>query len=153
MIATALVALAFASAPDLMSGDLTVRSTWGLDRRSAGTPTLQAAATTQSDNEELSGYAAEVTALFEYNFHPPKRVVARRPAISAQYHVDFDPLTGRVLGWAQYESSGARAYDAAVERAIDSVETVPLPPEKFKDVVGSRFTITFRPPREAMGTR
>lgn len=117
------------------------------DPNSKANETIQAGVpgATRAD-PALAKYMASVEALFNAQFKPLKPVVDANPGIEAQYNVDFDPKTGKVLRWSPYKPSGNRSYDAAVERAIEAVPTVPLPPAKFTDQVGSRFTITFLPP-------
>jgi outer membrane biosynthesis protein TonB len=99
---------------------------------------------------ELARWMQSARKIFEDEFEiqklTVKRVADADPGIKAEYNVDFDPETGRVLGWSPFRPSGNPVYDAAVERSIQAVSTIPLPPEKYKDTVGSRLTITFLPP-------
>jgi len=125
----------------------------GAKDREATDPNSDATETIRAGNPglvradpELARYVMSVEELFNEGFRPLKPIVDANPGIQAQFHVDFDPVTGRVIDFSPYKPSGNASYDAAVVRAIEAVTAVPLPPDKYKDVVGSRFTITFLPP-------
>ncbi len=115
------------------------------DPNSTATETIRAGTGTMRAEPELARYMMTVETLFNDHFKPLKPIVDANPGISADYHVDFDPDTGRILGFSPYKRSGNASYDAAVERAIQAIANVPLPPAKYRDIVGSRFTINFVP--------
>jgi len=120
------------------------------DPDSTATESISAGGFGARADPELARYKQSVEEIFIDEFETQKLTVKRvadaNPGIKAEYNVDFDPETGRVLGWSPYRPSGNPVYDSAVERAIQAITTIPLPPEKYKDTVGSRFTITFFPP-------
>jgi len=120
------------------------------DPDSTATESIQTGGFGGRADPELARYKLSVEQIFNDEFETQKLTVKRvadvNPGIKAEYNVDFDPETGRVLGWSPYRPSGNPVYDAAVERAIQAISTLPLPPEKYQDTVGTRFTITFFPP-------
>ncbi len=92
---------------------------------------------------ELWAWKLAVEGLFREAFHP---LVSTDRALVCSYLVDFDAVTGAVGGFTRHAASGEPAYDAAAERAIRTVTTVPLPPERFAAQIGTRLLIDFHPP-------
>lgn len=123
----------------------------GAKDREATDPTSTADETTSTGgatargDPELARWHAKVQAIFNQAFNPLPTVVAANPGIEASYNIDFDPVTGEIEGYSPHRPSNNDSYDGAAERAIVSIRTIPPPPERFRDVVGRRLTITFAP--------
>ena len=58
-----------------------------------------------------------------------------------------NPNNGRVTDYSIKTSSKNASFDAAAERAVQAVPSVPLPPEKYKDALNQGFDVRFEPPR------
>lgn len=91
---------------------------------------------------ELARWKVRTEALFTSQFNP----IQDDPNLSAVVQVRFDPDTGRVLGSSIRTSSGNASFDAAATRAAAAVTQIDTPPDRFRDIVGSRLDITFEPP-------
>lgn len=95
---------------------------------------------------EFAAYIAKVQQLFMQAFKPLGAVTADNPNLVCKVYVTVDPGTGRIRSWEVIESSGIDSFDAAAERAVAEVGTIPLPPEKFLELVQDGYAVNFRPP-------
>ncbi len=117
------------------------------DPDSTATETTRAGVGPARGDPELARWQARVEEMFRDEFRPLPAVVSANPGIRAEYYVDFDPRTGRVTGFAPAEKSGNPSYDAAAERALRNIQSIPPPPERFREsFAGRRLLIEFVPP-------
>ena len=94
---------------------------------------------------EYAAYIAKLVRLFQQHFKPLGAVTEGRPDLVCSVFITVDPATGRVRSWEIVKSSGIDSYDAAAERAVAQVGTIPLPPERFRADVADGYTINLRP--------
>jgi TonB family protein len=95
---------------------------------------------------EFARYVAKLKSLFMQNFAPLPTITDANPNISVTLKVTVDPNNGRVTGYSIKTSSNNASYDAAAERAVQAVPSVPLPPENYKDALNQGFDVLFIPP-------
>lgn len=136
-------ALMDAALADAMEGS---RDREATDPSSDATESISTGGAGMRAPPELIKWKAGVEDLFRKNFKPLPTIVAANPGIQCEVNVDFDPASGRVTGYDIHTTSGNSSYDAAAERAVQAVPSIPPPPAQFTDLVGSRLTITFTPP-------
>ena len=69
-----------------------------------------------------------------------------REDLECRVKIEFDPETGRIQSWVVTESSGDPSFDAAAERAVQEAATLPLPPEKYLQLLAKEGVgFDFRP--------
>lgn len=88
-------------------------------------------------------YIDGVKRLVFAKFNPLPQLKEQRPALVAKLRVTFDVNTGKITGWSWQERSGNASWDGAAERAIESVGSVPVPPETVRDLLRNGFIFTF----------
>lgn len=91
---------------------------------------------------EYARYILLVQRTFQDQFHPLKSIRDANPGIVCRVHVSVD-AAGTVTGSTITRSSGVPAWDAAAQRAVDAVSSIPLPPEKYRDRLSRGYTIDF----------
>ena len=84
---------------------------------------------------ELAEWQAKVKALFNNKFNP----VGGKDGLIVEARIRIDPSSGRVLGYQITKPSGILAWDAAAERALAQVQSIPLPPAKHRLDADSQF--------------
>ena len=92
---------------------------------------------------ELARYVQKIRDLFQKNFSPLPTIVAANPDIECTIHVRFEMNTGRITNVTTRRSSGNASYDGAALRAVESVSSVPLPPERFKSQFADGYLMVF----------
>lgn len=92
---------------------------------------------------EYARYIAKVRAIFLENFQVIPTIRDANPGVKCTVQVKVDPTTGKVLGATVSRPSGVAAFDAAALRAAQSVESVPMPPEKYKALAELPYLIDF----------
>ncbi|NCG17714.1 MAG: hypothetical protein GWP91_01685 [Rhodobacterales bacterium] len=95
---------------------------------------------------EFAAYIAMIQQLFQQNFKPLGAITAANPDLLTKIFITVDPSSGRILSSTVEQSSGIPAYDAAAERAVSAITTVPLPPEKFSALLAEGYLVNFTPP-------
>ncbi len=93
---------------------------------------------------EFARYQQQLQQLFMKNFNVLPTTTSDLVCVMT---VEVDATTGKVKGYSVKSSSGNLSYDAAAERAVQAVSTVPLPPERFVPLLARGFDIRFVPPR------
>lgn len=94
---------------------------------------------------EFARYQQQLQDLFRRHFNPLPTIVEKNPNISCAMKVKVDSSTGRITWHGISRSSGNMSYDAAAERAVRSVTSVPLPPSRFLPLLEQGFEIQFEP--------
>lgn len=94
---------------------------------------------------ELARYAEKVKKLFMAEFRPLPTIAAANPDIHVVVQVAFDLESGRITAWEVSKPSGNASFDAAAERAVQAVGSIPTPPEKYRDQFKGGLTIKFEP--------
>ena len=107
---------------------------------------INAAGAGARGDPEFAAYIAKVQRIFMENFKPLGAITADNPDLVCTVFITVDPASGRVLSYEVSKSSGIPAYDAAAERAVAEVQTIPLPPEKYLALAGEGYAVNFRPP-------
>jgi hypothetical protein len=99
-----------------------------------------------ASDPEYAKYIMQLQQLFMQHFRPLPGIGASNPKIKATVFIEVDD-TGKVLHYAFKTPSGNASYDAAAESAVQSVPTIPLPPEKYRALAKQGYEINFTPPR------
>lgn len=107
---------------------------------------INAAGAGNRGDPEFAAYIAKVQAIFQQHFKPLGAITQGNPDLVTTMFIQVDPATGRITDSEVQKSSGIPAYDAAAERAVAEVTTIPLPPEKYLGLVASGYAVRFRPP-------
>jgi outer membrane biosynthesis protein TonB len=89
---------------------------------------------------EVAAWKAKVMNVIKPHFHP----LATPAGTACIVNVRVDPATGRILESEVTTPSGLLHFDAAAERAVQDAGTLPLAPEKYRELfakagVGIRF--------------
>ena len=92
---------------------------------------------------ELARYIQKIRVLYHKNFNPLPTIVAANPKIECMVHVQFEMNTGRVTTVKMQRSSGNASYDGSAIRAVESVSTVPLPPDRFQAYFTDGYLMVF----------
>jgi outer membrane biosynthesis protein TonB len=96
---------------------------------------------------EYARYVSQIQQLFMRHFQPLAALSINNPDLRCTVAVFVDPQTGSITNYHIQTSSQIPAFDAAAERAVEEVGTVPLPPEKYLDRVLEGYAVTFIPPQ------
>lgn len=115
------------------------------DPNSQATERIDLGGSGANADPELARYLAKLRALFMAHFDPLPAVVQANPNLKTVVRVEVDPDSGKVTGYTISKPSGNASFDGAAERAVQAVDSVPLPPEKYKDRLAVN-NITFEPP-------
>ena len=91
---------------------------------------------------EYARYVTELADYFNQSFHPLEQIKENNPGIHSIVHVSVDS-SGRIIRSDLVKPSGVTAWDQAALRAVDSITTIPLPPEKYRDRMGQGYDIRF----------
>jgi len=91
---------------------------------------------------EYARWYAEIQRLIMGRFKP----LGADPSLRANGKISVDAQTGRITNTALIEPSGALAFDAAAERAMQGLGAIPLPPEKYLPMLRGGITFEFVPP-------
>ena len=94
---------------------------------------------------EFARYVQRLQDLFRPHFNPLPTIVEKNPDISCAVKVKVDASNGRITWHAVSGPSGNMSYDAAAERAVRSVTSIPLPPQRFLPLLEQGFEIQFEP--------
>lgn len=116
------------------------------DPNSTSDLAINAAGAGARGDPEFAAYIAKVQRIFMENFKPLGAITADNPDLVCRVFIIVEPDTGRVLSYEVSKSSGIPAYDAAAERAVAEVQTIPLPPEKYLALAAEGYAVNFRPP-------
>ncbi|TVQ92196.1 MAG: hypothetical protein EA397_07495 [Deltaproteobacteria bacterium] len=92
---------------------------------------------------ELARYAQRVRDLFMSRFNPLPTIAENNPDIEGVLRVRFDLDSGRVTSWDWVSRSGNPSWDGASERAVESVDRVPLPPDRHRDKFVNGYLVRF----------
>ncbi|MCB9668202.1 MAG: TonB C-terminal domain-containing protein [Alphaproteobacteria bacterium] len=92
---------------------------------------------------EFARYIAQVRARFMEAFHPLQSIRDANPGIRCVIHITVETGTGRIVRFDVTRPSGVDAFDAAAQRAVEAVSSIPLPPEKYRDRMGRGYDIVF----------
>jgi hypothetical protein len=92
---------------------------------------------------ELARYVQRVRELFMSRFNPLQTVAQQNPKIACQIRVRFDMDTGRVTSWEWLKRSGNPSWDGAAERAVEAVQSVPMPPDRHRGRFTSGYVVIF----------
>ncbi len=95
---------------------------------------------------EWARYIARVQQLFMARFRPLGSIAEANPGITAAILIRVDPSDGRIVVHSVATPSGVPAYDAAAVRAVEEVGTIPLPPERYRDLLEQGYLVNFVPP-------
>ena len=93
---------------------------------------------------ELVRFRQRVEELFYGKFVPIPTIAQQNPGITAVIKVRFDVDSGRVTSWEWVRRSGNASWDAAAERAVEAVTSVPPPPERFRAYFTRGLDVYFR---------
>ena len=85
---------------------------------------------------------AQVQRLIQDRFKP----VGTDRSLRARGRIQVDPETGKVLSTTLSERSGVISFDSAAERAMQTLGTIPLPPDKYRPLLKDPITFDFEPP-------
>ena len=91
---------------------------------------------------EYARYIMQIQQLFDGQFHPLQSIKDANPGIKCVIHVTVEPDTGRIIRY-DVRSSGNEAWDAAARRAVESITSIPLPPEKYRERMGQGYDVEF----------
>jgi outer membrane biosynthesis protein TonB len=116
------------------------------DPNSTTDATINASGAAMRGDPEFAAYIAKIQRLFMQVFKPLGAVTSGNPDLVCSIYIVVDTGTGRIDSWEVLKTSGVASYDAAAERAVAQVGTIPLPPEKFLSLVGEGYAVNFRPP-------
>jgi TonB family protein len=90
-------------------------------------------------------YTQSIGELFRTNFHPLQAVVRANPDLTCTILVSINP-SGAVTSFRITRSSGNPSFDRAAESAVETVGSLPLPPERFLAKIADGFTVNFESP-------
>lgn len=113
------------------------------DPNSDSTESIQATGAGNRGDPEYAKYISQVRQIFVQHFNPLPSIRDANPGITAKVSVWVDPSSGTILRWEVSSSSGVPAFDAAAERAVQSVGSIPLPPEKFRALLAEAYVVNF----------
>ncbi len=130
---------------DLMAPEGTVDRD-ASDPNSTSDVAINAEGAAASGDPEFAAYIAKLQQLFKQHFKPLGAITAANPDLMTKIAIQVDPGSGRVLSWSVAVPSGVPAYDAAAERAVAAVGSIPLPPEKYVSLMAEGYTMEFVPP-------
>lgn len=116
------------------------------DPNSTSDLALNAMGTASRGDPEFAAYVARVQQIFMKNFRPLAAITRDNAGLVCSVRITVDPANGRILEWAVAKSSGIVAFDAAAERAVQDVGTIPLPPPHYRPLVAEGYEVNFRPP-------
>lgn len=116
------------------------------DPNATGTESINALGTASRGDPEFARYVAQVQQIFMKHFRPLAAITQANPNLVTQVSIKVDPGSGRILGWEIAEPSGVPAFDAAAERAVTAVPSIPLPPPKYLPLVAEGYVVNFRSP-------
>jgi hypothetical protein len=134
---------------DLLKDDLLEDTPEGAVDRTASDPNsttddaVNATGLGVPTDPEYARYVSQIEALFRKNFHPLPSITAANPDLLTKVHIEVDPATGGVTGYEITGPSGNESYDRAAESAVQAVPTIPLPPERFRELLAGGYTIKF----------
>ncbi|MEQ1500904.1 MAG: cell envelope integrity protein TolA [Myxococcota bacterium] len=96
-------------------------------------------------NPAWARWMAQVQQLIRQHFRP---ITQGQPDLLCKINIKIDESTGAIESWEVAKSSGVLSYDAAAERAIQDIGTLPLPAEELRPLLASEYvTIDFTPPQ------
>lgn len=94
---------------------------------------------------EYARWVGQVRAVLMQHFKPLAAVVQENPDLECLVAIQLDPTSGRVLAYEVTSPSGVMSFDQAAERAVQSVPTLPLPPEKYVPLLADGVEFEFSP--------
>lgn len=112
-----------------------------------GDPDASAVATAKANartDPEYARYIQQLKKLFRAGFHPLPTTYEGGKR-STMIHVTVD-AAGNVTSHDVVKSSGNDSYDAAAERAVEAITSVPLPPERFRALAEEGYDVDFPSP-------
>ncbi len=116
------------------------------DPNSDATTAIQGFGHGDPTDPEWARYVARLQQMFRERFRPLASIADANPGIHCRVKIVVDPANGRVLAHEVEESSGVPSYDAAAIRAVEEVATIPLPPERYRDLLRDGYLVNFVPP-------
>lgn len=93
---------------------------------------------------EFARYIGKVRSVFMAKFNPLQAIRDANPGIRCVIHVSVEAGTGRIVRFDVKRPSGNPAFDAAAQRAVESIASIPLPPEKYRDRMEQGYDIEFK---------
>lgn len=128
---------------DMLAALGTADSTAG-DPDSTSSESIRLGGNGRSD-PELARYVDRVRKIFFAQFHPLPQLKSVQPPLETRVRVQFDLDTGRIQSWSIEGRSGNPSWDGAAERAIEAVSSIPVPPERLRDLFEPGMAVTFSP--------
>jgi hypothetical protein len=112
------------------------------DPNSDATEAINATGLGSQADPEYARYVSQLEKLFNSNFHPLPAIVQANPDLVCTVHVDVDDA-GNVTHYDVQTSNNA-SFDHSAEAAVQAVQQIPLPPERFRSLMAGGYTIHLR---------
>jgi TonB family protein len=116
------------------------------DPNGSDDPALASLGVGSRGDPEFQRWVAQVQQLLMQHFKPLGAVTEGHPDLKCMVKLTVDPEDGSVDGYEVSESSGVVPFDQAAERAVQQIPALPLPPEKYRPLLGGGVAFRFTPP-------